>query len=132
MPVSFMFGHRGRRWSERRWGCRCSRSHFSDASARSGVMTRTGQTFGSHRECMRRRAARHDRGRKVADRNPAVRPGTTKGTVGYLVFPRDRPTVQKMRPAHWTGRRGTVEVTFDNGGKAIKATWHPAKDIWLR
>lgn len=58
-------------------------------------------------------------------------PGFYEGTVGIAYDPGTGPRSKKGDES-WTGRRGTVEVRFDREGKALQATWHPAKNIWLR
>lgn len=58
-------------------------------------------------------------------------PGFYEGTVGVSYVPGTGPRNYKTDQS-WTGRLGTVAVQFDEAGKSTKATWHPAKDIWLR
>src|SRR5262245_52237781 len=58
-------------------------------------------------------------------------PGFFEGTIGVSYVPGTGPRSYKTDRA-WTGRQGTIEVQFDDTGKATKATWHPAKDVWLR
>jgi hypothetical protein len=58
-------------------------------------------------------------------------PGFYEGTVGVAYVPGTGPRSYKTDQS-WSGRRGTVEVQFDAAGKAVKATWHPAQDVWLR
>jgi hypothetical protein len=59
-------------------------------------------------------------------------PGFYEGTCG-ISFDPNRPHPRNRKDDQsWRGRRGEVEVTYDDGGKAIKATWYPAKDIWLQ
>src|SRR5690242_2168211 len=48
-------------------------------------------------------------------------PGFYEGTVGVSYGPGNGPRSDKTDQS-WTGRRGTVEVQFDDAGKASKAT----------
>lgn len=59
-------------------------------------------------------------------------PGFYEGTCGISFDPTGpHPRMDKFDQS-WVGRRGEVEVTYDDKVQAIKATWYPAKDIWLR